>query len=99
MITQMYTNVTRGKSGTQYELFVSTFIGGICNQFSVAQWRKLWVSNRTIYQGQWFELWQKGKTYCKRKMVSRGGSNSTWGMVNVHMNGNWSEDNRKRKER
>ena len=46
-------------------------MGGISNQFTVAQWRKLWDSNRTIHQGQWFELWQKGKTYCKRKIVSR----------------------------
>ena len=40
-------------------------------QFSMAQWRKLWDSNRMINQGQWFELWQKGKTYYKRKIVSR----------------------------
>ena len=45
-------------------------MGVICNLLSVAQWRKLWDSNRTIRQGQWFELWQKGKTYCKRKIVS-----------------------------
>ena len=42
-------------------------MGGNCNQFSVAQWRKLWDSNPTINQGQWFELWQKGK----QKNVSR----------------------------
>ena len=38
-------------------------MGGICNQFSVAQWRKLRDSNRTVHQGQWFKFWQKGKTY------------------------------------
>ena len=43
---------------------------GISNQFTVAQWKKLWDSNRTMHQGQWFELWQKGKTYCKRKIVT-----------------------------
>ena len=52
-------------------------MGGICNQLSVAQWRKLWDSNQTINQGQWFEL-------------------CIWGMDNVHRNGNWSEDNRKK---
>ena len=79
-------------------------MGGISNQFTVAQWRKLWDSNRTIHQGQWFEVWQKSKTYCKRKNVSRicrqgVGSSSPWGMVNVYMNENRNEDNWKGRER
>ena len=32
-------------------------------------------------------------------ILPRGGSNNTWGMANVHINGNWSEDNHVRRER
>ena len=66
----------------------------ICNQFSVAEWSKLWDSNRTINQGQWFELWQKGKTSCKRKNVCRICRQG----VAVIVLGVWM-DNRKRRER
>jgi len=42
-------------------------MGAICNQFSVAQWRKLWDSNQTINQGQWFNYGRK----VSKKIVSR----------------------------
>ena len=42
-------------------------MGEICNQFSVAQWRKLWDSNQTINQGQWSNYGRK----VSKKIVSR----------------------------